>query len=86
MKNRTIITLMSGSLLTMTTLTGCGGSAPAEDIHAAEDAVVALRAGRIKRERRLVSIVRPERVSLRADQARRPGTVPPPRRDERRER
>ncbi|KAG8471016.1 hypothetical protein KFE25_009437 [Diacronema lutheri] len=54
--------------------------------HAAEDAVVALRAGRIKRERRLVSIVRPERVSLRADQARRPGTVPPPRRDERRER
>lgn len=44
---------------------------------AAHDAVSALRAGKIKKERRLVSLVRPDRVSLRADQPRRAPPPPP---------
>lgn len=38
---------------------------------AADEAVTRLRAGKIKKERRLVSLVRPDRVALRADQGRR---------------
>jgi len=69
MKNRTIITLMSGSLLTMTTLTGCGGSAPAEDIHAAEDAAMAGKPGlatpRAVRENLGITFEQVERRSVR---------------------
>ena len=45
MKTNTLITILSGSLLTITTLAGCGGSAPAEDTHAEEDATEAGKPG-----------------------------------------